>query len=711
VDADAADLALADDFAARDADPDNLAYVIYTSGSTGRPKGVGVTHRSLVSLQRTTIDLWGMTGADRVGQLPSVGFDMSVEPIWATWAAGAALLFRPKSVPALGPGWWRWVEDEGITILNPPTALWHAWVADMAASGARVPASVRLLVTGGEKPQGAALARWREIAPGVRWLNCYGPTEATVWATTWELPAGGWEGDPPIGRERANARAWVVGEDGGLAAEGEVCIGGVAVARGYLGRAALTAERFVPDPFAGTPGARMYRTGDRARWIEAGARESRANEFAATTAQSPPAGGLKPAAGPSGSPPSQTADAASTREAGTPELQFLGRLDDQVKVGGYRVEPGEVEAVLAEHPDVAQAAVAARRGEDGAARLHAWVVARDGAAADVSVLRAWLRGRLPAYMVPSTITLLPALPLNANGKVDRRALPTPAVESPEPIESSDTQHGETARALAEIWREVLGAPASPDSDFFDAGGHSLLAMLVLSRVRRRWGVELPVRAVFEARTPAALAARIDAATASPAQPPLIAARRDEAIPLSFGQQGLWLVHQMEPGLAAYNIPLAIRLSGALDADALRRALAEIVRRHEALRTVFRGQVTGDRGQPAGAPVQVILPAPGDFDLPVTDAAEEEARRIAREEAAAPFDLSRDPMLRGRLVRIAEGEHLLLLTVHHIAADGWSLGVLYRELAALYEAFASGRPSPLPDLPLQYADFAAWQRAW
>ena len=699
VDVDAVELAPADGFEAADADADNLAYVIYTSGSTGRPKGVGVTHRSLVSLQRVAVDIYGMTGADRVGQLPSVGFDMSVEPIWAAWAAGAALLFRPRAVPALGPGFWRWVEDERITILNPPTALWHAWVADMAASGARVPASVRLLITGGEKPQAAALARWRQIAPEVRWMNCYGPTEATVWATTWELPASGWEGDAPIGRERANARAWVVGDDGRLAAEGEVCVGGVAVARGYLGRAALTAERFVPDPFADRPGARMYRTGDRARWREVrGCESAKVREY------------------------EENQRTHALTHSRTSVLEFLGRVDDQVKVGGYRVEPGEVEAVLAEHPHVAAAAVAARRGAEGAARLHGWAVLHDGAAADASALRRWLRGRLPAYMVPSTLTLLPALPLNANGKVDRRALATPSAESPESPETAG-DGDDTTRAVAEIWREVLGVAVSPDDDFFEAGGHSLLGMLVLSRVRRRWGVELPVRALFEARTPAALAARIDAAAGTPAdpQPPLVRVPRNGRLPASFAQERLWFLHQMEPLSPFYNIPTCIRLSGAVDADALRRALAEVVRRHEALRTTFR--------ETPGGAVQVIHPAgdggegtgdggtgAGSFPLPLHDLsghpfAEEEARRIAADAAAAPFDLSRDAMLRGRLVRTAPDEHLLVLVLHHVAGDAWSLGVLLHEMAAAYAAFVAGEPSPLGDLPLQYADFAAWQRAW
>ena len=654
----------ADGFVAPRVDADALAYVIYTSGSTGRPKGVGVSHRALVSHNRAVLPLFSLTAADRAAQIASIGFDISVEEIFPTWAAGGTVVFRPAGVPAFGSGFVGWVERERISILNLPTAFWHAWVADLAAAGATLPASLRLVVVGGERAEPAALARWRAIAGnGVRWINSYGPTEATVTATAWEA-ADTVAGEVPIGAAIANTRAYVL--DAALAPvadgeAGELFLGGAGVARGYLGRPGLTAERFLPDAFGGAPGARMYRTGDRVR-------------------------------------------------RGGEVLEFLGRLDDQVKVGGFRVEPGEVEAVLAAHPALAAAAVVARDDGTGRTRLVGYAVAREGEA-DPAALRRWLRERLPAYMVPGAIVPLGELPLTAHGKVDRRALPVPAAPRPAPGEWGDA--GETARALAAIFAEVLGAPSiAPHDDFFELGGHSLLGMQILSRARQAWGVELPVRAVFDAPTVAALAARIDAARgeASTPQPPLRPVRRDAALPLSYAQQRLWFLHQMEPESPFYNIPAAVRLTGALDAGALRRALREIVHRHEALRTTFLATPDGS--------AQVVHPAPAGFDLPYHDLsllsrqqADAAAMRIARDEAATPFDLSRDRMLRAVLVRVAADEHLLVLDLHHVAGDGWSIGVLFREIAALYEAFAAGRSSPLPAPPVQYADYAVWQREW
>ncbi|HEU4885918.1 MAG TPA: amino acid adenylation domain-containing protein, partial [Longimicrobium sp.] len=433
----------ADGFVPVETDPESLAYVIYTSGSTGRPKGVGISHRSLVSHNRAVIALFGLGEGDRVAQITSIGFDISVEEIFPTWAAGGTVVFRPAEVPGFGSGFLRWLGDEGITVLNLPTAFWHAWVDDLAAAGAAPPASLRLVIVGGERPNPSVLAQWRAIAGDqVRWINSYGPTEATVTATAWEA-TGEVDDEVPIGRALANTRAHVLDEALRPVDEGELFLGGEGVARGYLGRPGLTAERFLPDPFACAPGARMYRTGDRVRVRECVSAEVREWN-----------GGEDDGESTTDALTHSRTHALSSR---THALEFLGRLDDQVKVGGFRVEPGEVEAVLATHPALAHAAVVARDDGTGRTRLVGYVVSREGEAVHAGAVRRWLRGRLPAYMVPSAIVPLDALPLTAHGKVDRRALPAPAAL--EPLEGDWSEAGETARALAEIFREVLGAPS------------------------------------------------------------------------------------------------------------------------------------------------------------------------------------------------------------------------------------------------------------
>ena len=515
---------------ARDLDgdihPDALAYVIYTSGSTGRPKGVGVSHRALGAHNLAVVDRYGLTAADRASQLTSIGFDISVEEIFPTWAAGGAVVFRPERVAGFGSEFMAWLARERVSVLNIPTAFWHAWVHDLAASGTPLPPSLRLTVVGGERAQPAALAEWRRIAGGgIRWMNGYGPTEAAVTATVYEA-VGDVDGEVPIGRALAHATTYILSDELHPLGEGELCLGGDAVARGYLGRPGLTAERFVPDPF-GAPGSRLYRTGDRAR---------------------------------------RRADG---------EIEFLGRVDEQVKIAGFRVEPGEVEAVLAEHPAVAQAAVLAREFEGAGLRLVAYAVPR-AEGVDEAELRRWLRERLPGFLVPSALVLLDALPLSAHGKIDRRALPAPAELDP-PLPGFAEPRGDTERVVAQAWREVLGIPrVGADADFWALGGHSLLAMQVLSRVRRRLGVELPVRALFDAPTVAALAAAVEAARGEAVHlppAPLRATRRSDPQPLSFAQQRLWFLHQMEPESPFYNLPFAVRMEGALDVDALRRALA------------------------------------------------------------------------------------------------------------------------------------------
>ncbi|HEX6372563.1 MAG TPA: amino acid adenylation domain-containing protein [Longimicrobium sp.] len=646
-----------------DLHPDALAYVIHTSGSTGRPKGVGVSHRALGSHNLAVVERYGLAAADRASQLTSIGFDISVEEIFPTWAAGGAVVFRPERVAGFGSEFMAWLARAGVTVLNIPTAFWHAWVHDLAASGDALPPALRLVVVGGEKAQPAVLGAWRRIAGGgIRWMNGYGPTEAAVTATVYEA-VDDVDGEVPIGRAMPNARTYILSDELHPLAEGELCIGGAGVARGYLGRPGLTAERFAPDPF-GAPGSRLYRTGDRARWRQDG------------------------------------------------EIEFLGRVDEQVKIAGFRVEPGEVEAVLAEHPAVAQAAVVAREFEGAGVRLVAYAVpAAEGT--DEAALRRWLRERLPGFLVPSALVLLPALPLSAHGKIDRRALPAPAELDP-PLPGFAEPRGDTEREVAQAWREVLGiSRVGADADFWELGGHSLLAMQVLSRIRQRLGVELPVRALFDAPTVTALAAAVDAAAGEAVHmphPPLRPSRRSGPQPLSFAQQRLWFLHQMEPESPFYNLPFAVRMEGALDVDALRRALAEVVRRHEVLRTTFRADASGSW--------QVIHPAPETFDLAVADLrafpgewARGEELRLMADEAEHPFDLRRGLMLRALLIRAGEAEHTLVLNLHHVAGDGWSIDLLFREISALYAAFRAGEPSPLADLPLQYADYAEWQRQW
>jgi amino acid adenylation domain-containing protein len=448
---------------------------------------------------------------------------------------------------------------------------------------------------------------------------------------------------------------------------GELYIGGFGLARGYLDRPDLTAEKFVPNPFSKEGGARLYRTGDRVRWTAEG------------------------------------------------DLQYLGRADSQVKVRGFRIEPGEVEAVLGEVPGVREAAVVVREDAAGERMLVAYAGVPAGSGVDAAALRAHLRGRLPEFMVPGAIVVLDALPLSPNGKVDRRALPAPDADATASA-GYVAPRTPTEEVLAAIWGQVLRLERVGAGDnFFDVGGHSLRATQVTSRIRDVLGVDLPVRALFEAPVLSALAARVDAAraeTAGVAAPRIVPVLRGEGeIPLSFAQRRLWFVDRVAPGSSAYNLPTPLRLRGELDVDALRRALDELVRRHEVLRTTFA------LSERTGEPVQVIAPAAGaplDFaDLsPLAPREREaEARSLAAAEMALPFDLEAGPLFRVLLLRLAADDHVLVLNAHHAVSDGWSLGVMLRELSALYGAFSRGEPSPLPELPVQYADFSVWQQGW
>jgi amino acid adenylation domain-containing protein len=658
--------------------PRNVAYVVYTSGSTGTPKGVAVDHASLGALCAWHVRAFGVTAADRGTQVASPGFDAAVWEVWPYLTRGASVHVVPEEVRADPPALRDWLVRHEATVSFIPTPVAEPmlaleWPAD---------AALRWMLTGGDRLR-ARPAAGMPFAMS----NNYGPTECTVVATSGTVRTEGVRA-PSIGGPIENTRIYVL--DAGVrplpaGVPGELCIGGAQVARGYLNRPALTAERFVPDPFSPTPGARLYRSGDKVRWLEESAevRECVSAEVGSASADS-------------------RTNAPTHSRTGV--LEYLGRLDEQVKVRGFRIELGEIEATLRRDPGVADCAVIARDDERGEKRLAAYVVGD----ADAEALRDRLRASLPEYMVPSAFVFMDALPLTANGKLDRKALPAPEFASAK--DRYVAPRTPVEEVLAGIWAEVLRLErVGVEESFFDLGGHSLLATRMASRVRELFGVELPLRALFEGPTVAQMAGRVEDERRRelPVLPPVVPAERTGPLPLSFAQERLWFIDRMEPGSAVYNIPVAWRLGGVLHVDALERSLGEIVRRHEALRTVF--------AEADGSPVQVIVPFDG-FRLTVQDLShlpaethEAEFRRRAGEEARRAFDLAAGPLFRATLLRLGAEDHALLLSMHHIVSDGWSMGVLYPELSALYAAYREGRTSPLPELAVQYADYAVWQR--
>jgi amino acid adenylation domain-containing protein len=654
------------DRSARRAGPENLAYVIYTSGSTGRPKGAMIPHRAIVNHMLWMHRAHPLGAGKALLQKTPISFDASVWELWLPLMGGARLVMAEPGGHRDARYLVRAVIEERITDLQLVPS-----VAELLLLEPDLPrcTSLERVFLGGEALSRSLVTRLlarREVAV----INLYGPTECAVQAVTWEVdPARDTGQQVPIGRPIDNVEAHVLGpslERLPAGVPGELCLGGRAVGRGYWGRPDLTAEVFVPDPFRAEAEARLYRTGDLCRRLPSGV------------------------------------------------LEYLGRLDHQVKVRGVRVELGEIEGVLRSRPTVREAVAMVREDAPGDARLVAYVTllpAGDERSAPAE-LRAAARAQLPEPMVPSAIVVLDALPRLPSGKVDRRALPVPgaaiAIERVAPS-------GPIEEALAAIFAEVLALPVEQvgaSDGFFELGGHSLSATQAVTRIRAALGVDLPLRAVFDAPTPAALAARVEAlltASVRPGAPDLVPVARGGALPLSFGQERLWFLAQLDPTSPAYVIPLALRLAGDLDDGALERALTEIVRRHEVLRTTFRV----DGGKPAQvihAPGPVPLERASLADLPA-DARERALRAEAEAEARRPFDLGTGPVLRVKLLEVAAGDHVLLLTLHHIVSDAWTSTVLLRELAALYAAFRKGDPSPLPELPLQYADYAVWQRGW
>jgi len=644
-------------------DPGRLAYVIYTSGSTGRPKGVAIEHASASALAEWALGAFSAEELEATLFATSICFDLSVFELFVTLAAGGRLVVAENAL-----AFSELPERHRVTLVNTvPSAI-----AELVAHG-ELPASVRTVNLAGEPLRRRLVESIYASSQAGRVANLYGPSEDTTYST-WVSVAPGEEAEPTIGRPVAGTRARVLDRRGRpvpVGVVGDLHLGGAGLARGYLGRPALTAERFLPDARAETPGARLYRTGDLVRQ------------------------------GPGG------------------ELVFLGRVDHQVKVRGFRIELGEVEAALLAEPGVETAALLAL-GEAGERRLVAFVVPATGAELEATALAASLARRLPAHMVPSFFHLLDELPLLPNGKIDRQVLRRLVGGRTVPRAESGPPRGATEELLAAIWAQVLGLEEiGAEDDFFRLGGHSLAASRVVARMVETLGVELPLRAIFEAPTVRALAAEVDSLRSAevPKPPPLMPAEREvfgddpelASAPLSFAQERMWLLERLGPG-AAYHLPVALELEGELDAAALAAAVAEIARRHEVLRTTFR---TLD-----GRPVQVIAPPAGSPVLPRADLGRLEGEERERALGALlaglskkPFDLGRGPLFRALLVRAGADRHVLLWVLHHAVADGFSLGVLERELGALYGAYAAGRPSPLPELAVQYADFALWQRSW
>ncbi|MBZ5509492.1 MAG: amino acid adenylation domain-containing protein, partial [Acidobacteriia bacterium] len=652
--------------------PHHLAYVIYTSGSTGLPKGVMVEHRSVVNLffgLKNSVYRGCKTGGLRVSVNGPLTFDTSVKQI-IQLLAGHVLDIVPEPVRRDSEALLRFVRDRKIEVFDCTPSqlrlLLEAGLVRETANGSMRRESLQLVLVGGEAID---KTMWTTLAgSGIRFFNVYGPTECTVDATVCAiLPE---HAPQSIGRPITNTQVYILDEHNHpqpVGVPGELHIAGDGLARGYLNRPELTREKFVANPF--TPGTRMYKTGDLAQWLEDG------------------------------------------------NIQYLGRIDTQVKIRGFRIELGEIEACLNQHPEIQDSAVIAKE-QEGNRQLIAFYRAKETTAEQlVQLSNEELRGHLlktvPDYMVPAAFVSLAAIPLNANGKVDRRELARMEVRI-----GSDQEYvgpgNDVERQLVEIWAQVLHlAPEKigVNDNFFELGGHSLLATQVMAKIRSQLNIDLPLTALFECTSIAPIAGLIAKAEKSriPAIRP-VDRTKFERLPLSFAQERLWFINQLEPGSVAYNLPKAVILHGELDIDQLERAINLIIARHENLRTVFPSH----EGQ-----VQQVILDKVDFKLERIDLSHDEskqerdnkAREICQTEVARPFDLAGGPLLRGKVIKLAEQEHVLLLNMHHIVSDGWSMGILTKELGSIMEALRQGRSPELAPLPIQYVDYAVWQRKW
>ncbi len=636
--------------------PLQLAYVIYTSGSTGNPKGVLLQHRGACNLITAMIDDYGVTPESRVLQFASFSFDASVAEIFLGILSGAALVLAHKetflSTESLIP----FLNQNRITTATLPPSL-------LAITPPEKVNALNTLISVGDKCSWSLVEQW---APGRQFFNGYGPTEATV-GTCWGEVDQSMAADspsPPIGRPIANVRVYALDRNlqpAPIGIPGEMYIGGVGVARGYLHRPGMTAEKFLPDPFSPQDGARMYKTGDLIRFLPNGL------------------------------------------------IEFIGRVDFQVKLRGYRIELGEIETAIKSEENVKDAVVLAREDQQGDKTLVAYVVGEIKS----DTIRERLREKLPEFMLPSAIVLMDAFPLTPNGKVNRKALPAPQADDIM-VEQITPPRTPQEELLAGIFADILRiSDVGIHNSFFDLGGHSLMATQLISRIRDTFNVELPLRLLFESSTVAELSSEIQKLQEEAADisvPPLEPIdRTTEGLPLSFAQQRLWFLDKLEPNSASYNIPMAMKINGKLNIEALKQSIRTVIKRHETLRTTF--------GEERGKPVQHIA-TDIDFHLDEIDLSplpeedrRSEAVKLARKDANEPFDLAAGPLFRVQLLKLSDDEHILLANMHHIISDGWSMGILISEISRLYGEQIGETKADLPELSIQYADFAHWQRRW
>jgi amino acid adenylation domain-containing protein/non-ribosomal peptide synthase protein (TIGR01720 family) len=653
--------------------PLNRAYIIYTSGSTGTPKGVDIYHQSVLNHNRAVIKDFSLSASDKVLQFATINFDAAVEEIFPVLQTGGRLILRGTDVLISAKELLRLIEREQLTVLDLPTAYWHQFVNEIKELSAPIPQSLRLVVLGGDKISAEHFVSWNKLGgTNIELINSYGPTETTIISTLYKTTDADKERsepeDVPIGRPIFNTSAYILDENlhpVPVGAPGELHIGGLGLARGYLNQPTLTAEKFIPDPFSTKPDARMYKTGD----------------------------------------------LVSFRADG--QIDFVGRVDNQLKIRGFRVELGEIESALEKHPVINEAVVIVKTFDNNDKRLIAFFVATGSDIPSQSAIKDFLSDHLPEYMVPAQFKALENLPLTPNGKINKKALQKLDFNFEDARKEFKAPSTTTEEIMARVFCEVLHVDKiSVLDNFFDLGGHSLLATQVTSRVRDKLEVEIPLRFLFEAPTVESISVKIDTEklqSQAVALPPITKLEKGDNLKLSFSQQRLWFLDQMDPGNASYNIPVAFKAHGKLDIEAFTKTIVEVIRRQESLRT----SIITENGQPKlGIATDVEAPIfiEDISSDPKNDLGDTIQKRVF-EEARFSFKLDQAPLFRVVILLVSESQSIILVNMHHIISDGWSVNIIFYEISQIYASYTQGSKPTLPDLNFQYADYASWQQSW